>query len=511
MKKLAHLATRIFNTPLLIHPSKMETILRVLGPRLGLADGMLAWDDDDDDDYEPAAAGPGYKVSNGIAYIEVSGTLVKRSSGMDALSGLTSYQDLTSQITSAFADPAVKGIVFDVDSPGGEAAGMSDLSDLIYSLRGQKPTIAVSNDSMYSAAYGIASAADQVYVTRDGGAGSIGCYMLHVDQSEYDKQKGVKFTYIYAGDHKVDGNPHEPLAKDVLVSLQGEVDRCRDMFVNLVARNRNVTPQQILDTQAGLFFAEQALPLLADKVGSLEDAMVELGRQTETAEQPEPSPTPEESLLDFKAVSPGLSAKIRALVGIARNNGGSCEAISPQNLILAVRFFGQKAQSSAAGISGIVAPYGESSIDLGGFKEVYEAGCFSESLTTDDPRILFNHNSDFVLGRKSAGTARFIDGAGGLSYEATPPDTQWAKDLTTSMSRGDITQSSAAFYILKHRWEQRGGQKVRVIEKARLVEASVASFAAYESTQATVQSAPVASHTHEIELAGARLQLLRVR
>jgi HK97 family phage prohead protease len=124
--------------------------------------------------------------------------------------------------------------------------------------------------------------------------------------------------------------------------------------------------------------------------------------------------------------------------------------------------------------------------------------------------VLFNHNIDAVLGRKSAGTARFWEDAAGLHYEADLPDTQAARDLKVSLERGDIKESSAAFYILESTWENRSGIRTRVIQEARLVEGSPHSFAAYgdSTAQAEPPQDPVADH--DLEHYGARLQLLKI-
>jgi HK97 family phage prohead protease len=137
-------------------------------------------------------------------------------------------------------------------------------------------------------------------------------------------------------------------------------------------------------------------------------------------------------------------------------------------------------------IVGCAVPYGKLSCDLGGFREVYEPACFSESLA-DDLRVLFNHNVNYLVGRKSAGTAIFYDTIDGLQVEAEPPETSWANDLIVSMDRADIDQMSAAFYITKSRTEYQGSEKIRVVEKGRLLEASVTSFAAYDATSAAVK------------------------
>ena len=146
---LPHLATRIFDTPLVIAPQKLEVILAVLAPRLGLEVPVVAAAATSD---RPARKA--YEVtSDGIAVIPIEGTLVHKSYGLDALSGLRSYSDLQEEIEDAATDPAIKGILLDLDSPGGEVAGVFDLADTIYSARTAKPVFAVANSDAFSAAF----------------------------------------------------------------------------------------------------------------------------------------------------------------------------------------------------------------------------------------------------------------------------------------------------------------------------------------------------------------------
>ena len=488
---IRHLAARIFNTPLLIEPKKMDAILAVLGPRLGLRADMIPDFPDFGDDDEPLEEMPDDEQTS-VCVIPIYGTLVKRTTGMDAMSGLTSYDSIQSEIQEALDDPSCSGIVLDIDSPGGEASGMFDLANYIESVRGQKPIIGIANDSAYSAAYCLAACCDKLLVTSVGGVGSIGCYMLHCDQSKFDAKVGVEYTYIYAGDKKVDGNPHEPLSKAALAETQAEVDRIRDMFAASVSKNRNVDIQKILDTQAGTFMGADACPMLADGVGTLQDAIELAMGDGEASDDAE------------------MSADVR------RDAVMAIQARGYKDHMIAVRKFGTSALASIGGkekVTGILAPYNSLSLDLGGFQEIYQPGCFEDSLKSgDDFRVLFNHNPDMVLGRRSAGTARFWEEADGLHYEADIPDTQAGRDLKISMERGDIRESSAAFYILQNRWEQRSTGRVRIVERAKLVEGSPASFAAYESSSAATieQEQIAASADYELELLGARLQMLRV-
>ena len=282
ISSMPHLASRIFGTPLLIHPRKLDVILSVLGPRLG-----VAMSDDSQQLIKQLAAqappaNPTSLTSN-IAVISVSGTLVRRAAAVDAASGLTSYAAISAQLAQAVRDPAVNAILLDIDSPGGEAGGAFDLADQIVAARQIKPIWAVANDDAFSAAYAIASAATRVYVTRTGGVGSVGVIALHVDQSQRDAMNGLRYTAVYAGDRKNDMSPHAPLSTDAAQALQAEVDRLYGLFVSTVAVNRNLSAQNVQDTEAGLYFAQDAIDAgLADVVGTLDDALLALSEELQT-------------------------------------------------------------------------------------------------------------------------------------------------------------------------------------------------------------------------------------
>ncbi|WP_457923732.1 S49 family peptidase [Wolbachia endosymbiont of Muscidifurax uniraptor] len=201
------------------------------------------------------------------AIIPIYGILTKKPGAFDKMLGMTSYEQIEEQITQSLADSGIETILLDIDSPGGEVNGIFDLADFIYSARGKKRIIAIANDDAYSAAYAIASSAEKVFVSRTSGVGSIGVIASHIDQSRFDEKQGIKYTTIFAGSRKNDLNPHEPMTSESLGSLQKEVDRLYEMFVQLIARNRNLSIQAIKSTEAGLYFGEKAVEIgLADGV-----------------------------------------------------------------------------------------------------------------------------------------------------------------------------------------------------------------------------------------------------
>lgn len=269
MTLLPHMAARIFGAPLLIHRPKLEVILAVLGPRIGLSDNGTPIP-------SPSTRSPPV-AGGGIAVLPIYGTLVRRTVGLEAASGMTSYQDIAAQIDTAIADPAVAAIVLDIDSPGGESGGVFDLADRVRAAAQVKPVWALANDMAYSAAYAIGSAASRLFVTRTGGVGSIGVIAMHADQSVRDAQDGVRYTTVFAGARKNDLNPHEPISDEAHAFLKSEVDRIYGLFVDTVASHRSLSSDAVRATEAGVFFGNDAVAAgLADAVGNFDDVLNEL-------------------------------------------------------------------------------------------------------------------------------------------------------------------------------------------------------------------------------------------
>ncbi len=201
------------------------------------------------------------------AIIPIHGILTKKPGAFDEMLGMTSYEQIEEQIKQALADSSIETIMLEIDSPGGEVNGIFDLADFIYESRAKKRIIAIANDDAYSAAYAIASSAEKVFVSRTSGVGSIGVIASHIDQSRFDEKQGIKYTTIFAGSRKNDLNPHEPMTSESLGSLQKEVDRLYEMFLQLIARNRGLSIEKIRSTEAGLYFGEKAVEIgLADGI-----------------------------------------------------------------------------------------------------------------------------------------------------------------------------------------------------------------------------------------------------
>lgn len=279
---LPHLAQKLFNTPLAIHPQKAEVIVSSLTERLGITQIRSAMMEDDDEYFSrKARKDSGYDVLEGIAIIPVYDTLVQKLGTLRPYSGMTGYDGIRRVFLTAINDPEVKGICLDIDSPGGEVAGCFDLVDLIYAERGKKPIHAILSENAFSAAYAIASAADRIYVPRTGGVGSVGVIVIHCDWSQRIKDDGLKVSIITYGNRKAESNPYVALSDEAKAAIQHDVDEMGRLFVSTVSRNRGLSETVIRNTQAACYLAAEGVQMgLADVVASPDVAFQELMKES---------------------------------------------------------------------------------------------------------------------------------------------------------------------------------------------------------------------------------------
>lgn len=287
------IAGHIFNTPLMVHPGKAAAMMAGFGGRLvGTAIdvvgpppiGHVAFSNG-----RPSMGVVGdrlgrvfdrknlkpYDMVGNVAVIPVEGTLVHKGSFVESSSGETSYEGLQTQVRRAAADASVKGVVFEIDSYGGQVAGAFETADMIHALSGAKPTLAILTDHAYSAGYLMASAARQIILPETGGAGSIGVITMHVDYSAMLEKAGQKVTVLSAGAHKADGNPYEPLPEDVAQRVLARLEASRQIFAGKVSqyRGKRLSFEGAMATEALDYPGAEAVRAgLADATGSPQDA-----------------------------------------------------------------------------------------------------------------------------------------------------------------------------------------------------------------------------------------------
>jgi len=143
-------------------------------------------------------------------------------------------------------------------------------------------------------------------------------------------------------------------------------------------------------------------------------------------------------------------------------------------------------------IEGYAAVFNSRSDNLGGFQETIEPGAFRDVLETDVV-ALFNHDPNFILGRRSADTLELAEDDHGLSFRSKVPDGQLVRDLVVGpIERGELTGTSFGFLVAAGGdsfSRQREGLMLRTITKFReLRDIGPATFPAYPDTSVAVRS-----------------------
>lgn len=290
----SEIAGRVFNTPLLMHEGKAQAALMAVGGRI--VDGGVTFAGPVDpishvafENGRPSLGKIGdrlgraydsvgqmpFDVVDGVAVIPIEGTLVHKGAFVGMSSGRTSYQGIQTQVIRAGRSESVRGIVFEVDSFGGEASGAFDTAELIAELSKAKPTMAVLTDYALSGGYLLAARARQVVMPQDGKAGSIGAIRLHMDVSRMLEQEGVKVTILAAGKHKADGTSFAPLPADLADKAIAELEGLRVRFAESVSAGRGsrFSTAAAMETEADVFTGHEALARgMVDAVGKPSEA-----------------------------------------------------------------------------------------------------------------------------------------------------------------------------------------------------------------------------------------------
>ena len=246
----------------------------------------------------------GYSMArrvNGVALIDIEGSLVNRGAWIGTNSGLVSYEGIGAQIDAAKVDDEFKAVILDIDSPGGEATGMFGITQKVRELAAVKPVVAVVNDVAASAAYGIVCGATEMVISPTSFTGSIGVVMVHMDHSGELRKKGVKPTTLQKGVNKTHGHPFGPLSGDAMASLNQMMTILYDRFLETVeaGRGTRLDAAAARATEAGIFVGQQAIDAgVADRIGTFDDVLAELqtsarsGQSQEKVTMADKTPSP---------------------------------------------------------------------------------------------------------------------------------------------------------------------------------------------------------------------------
>jgi len=254
----------------------------------------------------------------GVAVVPVTGPIFRYTDFFTDISGGATIESLSKDFAAALNDSAVSSIVLNIDSPGGEVAGVNEFAQMVFEARGRKPIVAYVDGLGASAAYWIASAADEIVADATAMIGSIGVVAAWPNP---EKKSAREIEFVSSQSPKKRPNPTTESGKD---QIQAMVDDLADVFVETVARNRRVSAETVLSDfgQGAVFVGQKAVEAgLADRLGSFEQVISDLA----AGKKP-------------RRYKPKMAADVEEIV----------EAAEEDDMTLEERFEGMKARLIAA-------------------------------------------------------------------------------------------------------------------------------------------------------------------
>lgn len=214
-----------------------------------------------------------YSMEGSVAVIQIKGALAKNGLSFWGFQLLASMREIGVALRQAAADPSVRAIMLDVESPGGTVDGTEELAAAVVAAGQSKPLYAYADGLMASAAYWAACGAREIAAPATAQVGSVGVVLMHREVSRALDNAGVKVNIIAAGHYKAAGNMAEPLSEEMRAYIQSGVDDIYDMFLSAVEVGRGVNREKALTMADGKIFlagAAQTLGLI-DRVCSRAD------------------------------------------------------------------------------------------------------------------------------------------------------------------------------------------------------------------------------------------------
>lgn len=293
-------------------------------------------------DYDEDVMRKIYNVQDGVATINVSGSLINGSAGYAIYYGITGYDDIRAALVKAVSNQNVSSIILNVSSGGGHVAGCHETAQLIARVNKVKPVVTYTGSTMGSAAVWTGCAASYIVAGETATVGSIGIIMVHMEKSKMLEDMGVKATVIRAGAEKALASPYEPLSDKAKENLQAHAAELYDIFIKQVAESRGVSVTTA-DTKFGQgreFLGKAALAAgLVDKVGTYEDAFAKamaLGTSARKAAKP--------------ASRNANSGNVQALAGTVTDDAGDNSGNPPQGTEMKTPLTQEQLAAMAAGV-----------------------------------------------------------------------------------------------------------------------------------------------------------------
>lgn len=346
-------------------------------------------------------------MRDGVAIIGVDGPLFPKANLMTQMSGATSYAMLMTDLTQA-RDAGAKGVILNINSPGGAVTGVSELAQAIYDMRGTIPIVAYVNGMGASSALMIASAADKVVLNDMAQMGSLGVMSTYpgADPKNKDRVFISSQSPLKNADPATDAGAKE---------IQARVDAMAQVFIETVARNRGVATETALNDfgKGGMFVGEGAVKAgLADAVGSFEGVLAELAsgqkptppkpQQTQRTRKPAMSEQTEDKPVAAAPAAPAITA---ADVTAAATTAATEAMTAERKRIGLIQKFGTAHGAEASVVQKAI----DDGTDALAFSEALAEAAISKSKEAKDTALAGLKKDETVAAKPGASVAPSVD------------------------------------------------------------------------------------------------------
>jgi protease-4 len=212
-------------------------------------------------------------LSGNVALIQIEGVIVGTEDSEFLFESVTNSQDAVELIEKADANPSIKAIILEINSPGGSAVASEEIANAV--RKTNKTTVAWIREIGTSGAYWVASAADHIVANRVSISGSIGVIASYLEFPGLLERYNVSYRRLVSGKYKDIGSPFKEMTEEEKEIFQQNLDSIRDYFVSEVAKNRNLNKKDVDKIANGLFYlGAQAKELgLIDELGGKDEVI----------------------------------------------------------------------------------------------------------------------------------------------------------------------------------------------------------------------------------------------
>ena len=248
----------------------------------------------------------GLTASQGVGLVEVKGMILDS-------------KETVRQLRHFLKKDNVKAVVLRVDSPGGVVAPSQEISDEVRKFAAKKKIIVSMGSLAASGGYYISAPATMIYANPGTITASIGVILKLSNIETLMDKIGIKSNTIKTGRFKDSGSPLRQLTDEDRAMLQSVIDSTHQQFVRAVASGRRLPVAEVARIADGrILSGEQALALkLVDRLGTLQDAIEEAGRQAGIKGEPEVILPPKKKVNYLDLLVEGAEESIRSPLGRA--------------------------------------------------------------------------------------------------------------------------------------------------------------------------------------------------